>query len=92
MKQDKEGKASHGYRSEVGNQPYANQGAKEEGPAGGGDEFEAGDRGDLSGRNLDQQARAAGVPDGAPSDDVEQHQQQHDRQRDTQQPEDERHL
>jgi hypothetical protein len=61
-------KADHGYRNEVswdagkGRQPYQNQGAKEEGPPNGGDEFEAGDRGDLSGRNLDQQEQAKGTP------------------------------
>jgi hypothetical protein len=54
-----DGQARHGDRTEVnwdagaGRQPYANQGSEEQGPAAGG-EFEAGDRGDLSGRNLDQ--------------------------------------
>jgi hypothetical protein len=61
-------KADHGYRNEVswdegkGRQPYQNQGHKEEGPPNGGDEFEAGDRGDLSGRNLDQMEQAKGTP------------------------------
>jgi hypothetical protein len=55
-----DGKARHGWRSEVswdegsGSQPYANQGEDEAGPAGGGDEFVAGDRGELSGRNQAQ--------------------------------------
>jgi hypothetical protein len=53
-------KAEHGARSEVswdggnGRQPYANQGAEEGGEPGGGDEFSEGDRGELSGRNLEQ--------------------------------------
>lgn len=61
-------KAEHGSPTEVtwdggkGRQPYQNQGAKEEGPPSGGDEFEAGDRGDLSGRNLDQMDQAKGTP------------------------------
>lgn len=52
-----DGQARHGGRTEVnwdggkGRQPYANQGAQEQGPGG---EFEAGDRGDASGRNLEQ--------------------------------------
>jgi hypothetical protein len=62
-------KAGHGYRNEVswnhgqGSQPYQNQGEKEQGPPNGGDEFAAGDRGDLSGNNADQMDRARGVPD-----------------------------
>lgn len=50
----------HGTPSEVswnegaGRQPYANQGP-EEADETGGDEFPAGDRGELSGRNLEQQ-------------------------------------
>jgi hypothetical protein len=61
-------KADHGYRNEVswdngrGRQPYANQGDKEEGPATAG-EFEAGNRGDQSGRNADQMDQARGTPD-----------------------------
>lgn len=53
-------KAGHGYRNEVtwdsgrGRQPYTNREEGAEGPPNGGDEFEAGDRGDASGRNLDQ--------------------------------------
>ncbi len=54
-----EGKAEHGTPSEVswddgaGRQPYGNQGAEEAGPATG-DEAQEGDRGDQSGRNLEQ--------------------------------------
>jgi hypothetical protein len=53
-------KAEHGAKSEVtwndgkGRQPYANQGAQEARGTAGGDEFAEGDRGDLSGRNLEQ--------------------------------------
>lgn len=52
-------KAEHGTPSEVswdggkGRQPYANQGAEETTETSGAD-YPAGDRGDLSGRNLDQ--------------------------------------
>lgn len=52
--------ARHGGRTEVnwdggkGRQPYANQEGGEAGPAGGGDEFPAGDRGELSGRTQEQ--------------------------------------
>jgi hypothetical protein len=59
--------ARHGDRSEVnwdqgkGRQPYANQGQDEAGPAGGG-EFEAGDRGELSGRNLEQLEQVKKLP------------------------------
>lgn len=55
-----ETKAEHGARSEVswdggkGRQPYSNQGAEEGDEPGGGDEFSEGDRGELSGRNLEQ--------------------------------------
>jgi hypothetical protein len=54
-----DGQAAHGYRNEVswdggkGAQPYANQGEVEQGTDAAG-EFEGGDRGDASGRNLDQ--------------------------------------
>ena len=54
-------RAGHGTPSEVswdggkGRQPYANQGPEEAEQTGGGDEFPAGDRGELSGRNLEQQ-------------------------------------
>ena len=53
-------KAKHGAPSEVsweggkGRQPYANQGDEEAAPPNGGDEFEAGDRGELSGNNQEQ--------------------------------------
>lgn len=53
-------KAEHGAPSEVswdsgkGHQPYANQGPEEAEQPGGGDEFSEGDRGELSGRNLEQ--------------------------------------
>ena len=52
-------RAEHGAPSEVswdggrGRQPYANQGAEEAAHTGGG-EFAEGDRGELSGRNLEQ--------------------------------------
>lgn len=52
-------RAAHGGRTEVnwnggkGRQRYANRGREEAGPAAGG-EVEAGDRGELSGRNLEQ--------------------------------------
>lgn len=61
------GQAQHGDRTEVnwdqgkGRQPYANQGQEEAGPSGGG-EFEAGDRGDLSGRNLEQLEQVKKMP------------------------------
>ena len=51
---------AHGTPSEVtwnkgkGRQPYANQGSEEAGETGGGDEFAFGDRGELSGRTLEQ--------------------------------------
>lgn len=58
-KRPQPGKAEHGTPSEVswnsgtGHQPYANQGDQEMPPAAGG-EFSEGDRGELSGRNLEQ--------------------------------------
>ena len=62
-----DGKAKHGYRNEVswdggkGRQPYTNQGSVEQGtdayP-----EAEAGNRGDASGRNLDQLEDVKGKP------------------------------
>jgi hypothetical protein len=61
-------KANHGSPSEVswdggrGRQPYQNQGGQEQGPPNGGDEFEAGDRGEHSGRNLEQMEQAKGTP------------------------------
>ena len=62
-----DGSAAHGRKTEVtweggGRQPYANQGAEEQGPATAQD-FEAGDRGDLSGRNLDQLEEVRGKPE-----------------------------
>jgi hypothetical protein len=54
-----DGRAAHGYRNEVswdggtGRQPYANQEDVGEGVAAA-DETEAGNRGDASGRNLEQ--------------------------------------
>jgi hypothetical protein len=54
-----DGKAAHGYRNEVSwdggksGQPYANQGKEEQGPSSA-PEVEGGNRGDASGRNLDQ--------------------------------------
>lgn len=53
-------KALHGVPSEVtwnggaGRQPCANQGEQESDEPSGGDEFAEGDRGELSGRNLEQ--------------------------------------
>ena len=53
-------KAEHGAKSEVtwdggkGRQPYANQGPEEAHGTASGDEFAEGNRGDLSGRNLEQ--------------------------------------
>lgn len=65
-----DGQARHGPRSEVswdggkGRQPYANQGKQEQDPAAAG-EVEAGDRGESSGRNLEQLDAVRGKP-GAP--------------------------
>ena len=56
---DAQPKAGHGYRNEVnwgtgeGRQPYANRGSEEAEPPNLGDEVEAGDRGEHSGRALD---------------------------------------
>jgi len=53
------GHAAHGYRNEVsweggsGRQPYTNQGSEEQGPASA-REYEAGDAGDVAGRNVEQ--------------------------------------
>lgn len=64
----KEPKAEHGSRTEVswddgkGRQPYANQGPQEQGPPAAAGEFEAGNRGDLSRRNLDQLEQAKKLP------------------------------
>jgi hypothetical protein len=55
----RKGKAEHGTPTEVswddgaGHQPYANQGPEEADPTPGG-EVSEGDRGELSGRNLEQ--------------------------------------
>ena len=65
---DDEGKARHGPRSEVnweggsGRQPYSNQGGDEAGPPSGADEFAEGDRGELSGKNLEQLEKAKKKP------------------------------
>jgi hypothetical protein len=62
------GKAQHGPRSEVnweggsGRQPYSNQGATEGAEPDGGDEFAEGDRGERSGRNLEQLDEAKRKP------------------------------
>ena len=62
------GKAQHGPRSEVswdggaGRQPYGNQGAGEAGEPHGGQEFSEGDRGELSGRNLEQLEQVKKMP------------------------------
>jgi hypothetical protein len=64
----KAGKARHGPRSEVvwsggaGRQPYGNQESGESAQASGEHEFAAGDRGELSGRNLEQSEKAKGTP------------------------------
>ena len=62
------GKAQHGERSEVswdhgaGRQPYPNQESGEAGEPDGGDEFSEGDRGELSGRNLEQLEQVKKMP------------------------------
>jgi hypothetical protein len=54
-----DGRAAHGSRNEVswdggkGRQPYTNQGEEEQGPASA-REYEAGNAGDVAGRNLEQ--------------------------------------
>ena len=59
MNAERPGKAEHGAQSEVtwdggkGRQPYANQGPQEAGPSSGG-AFAEGDRGDMSGRHVEQ--------------------------------------
>ena len=72
-----DGQARHGYRNEVswdggkGRQPYANQGTVEQGTDAA-PEAEAGDRGDASGRNLEQLEEVKGKPErpvgGSPRD------------------------
>lgn len=60
-------RAAHGWATEVtwdggrGRQPYANQGAEEQGP-GAAAETEAGDRGAASGRNYEQMREVRGYP------------------------------
>lgn len=62
------GQARHGTRTEVNweggssRQPYSNQGREEAGEPNGGDEFAGGNRGELSGRNLEQLERAKRKP------------------------------
>jgi len=63
-----EPKAGHGYRNEVnwrsgeGRQPYANQGSSEAEPPNLGDEVEGGNRGEHSGKALDELGQAKGKP------------------------------
>ncbi|HWI78594.1 MAG TPA: hypothetical protein VNS31_05310 [Ramlibacter sp.] len=64
-----EDRAEHGARSEVtwdggaGRQPYANQGEREASePNEGDDEMPEGDRGEMSGRNLEQLAEVRKKP------------------------------
>lgn len=64
---DRKPPAAHGGRTEVnwdggkGRQRYANRG-EDEAPPAGGPEAEAGDRGDASGRNLEQLEQVKKVP------------------------------
>jgi hypothetical protein len=59
--QGEDGHAAHGYRNEVswdggaGRQPYTNQGSEEQGPDAAA-EVEAGDAGEVAGRNAEQLA------------------------------------
>lgn len=61
-------RAQHGYRNEVswdegqGGQPYTNQGAEEIGP-GTAAEVEGGNRGDASGRTIEQLERLKQMPE-----------------------------
>lgn len=63
-----DGKAAHGYRNEVswdggeGRQPYANQGEAEQGP-GTAAEVEGGNRGEASGRTLEQMEQLKRKPE-----------------------------
>jgi hypothetical protein len=62
-----DGRAQHGYQNEVNweggkGQPYANQGSEEQGPAAA-RETEAGNRGEASGRNLEQLEQLKKKPD-----------------------------
>jgi hypothetical protein len=67
-KGDEAGKARHGPRSEVnweggsGRQPYSNQGSEEGEEPNGGNEPAEGNRGELSGRNLEQLEEAKRKP------------------------------
>jgi hypothetical protein len=82
--------AQHGARSEVtwdggeGRQPYTNQEPQAGSEPGGGD-FSEGDRGELSGRNLEQLGQVKNKRRGEPqaSENAEQHQQHDDDQRNT---------
>lgn len=62
-----DGHAAHGYRNEVswdggkGRQPYANQGEQEQGP-GTAAEVEGGNRGALSGNNIEQLQQVREMP------------------------------
>ena len=62
------GQARHGPRTEVnweggsGRQPYGNQGHEEAAEPNGGDDVAEGNRGERSGRNLDQLEEARRVP------------------------------
>lgn len=64
----KAGQARQGPRTEVNweggssRQPYSNQGEVEGGEPNGGDQFAEGDRGKLSGRNLEQLEQARKKP------------------------------
>lgn len=63
-----DGGAAHGYRNEVswddgkGRQPYTNQGEEEQGPASA-REYEAGNAGDVAGRNLEQMEQVKRKPE-----------------------------
>jgi hypothetical protein len=63
-----DGRAAHGYRNEVswddgkGRQPYTNQGEEEQGPASA-REYEAGNAGDVAGRNIEQLEQVKRKPD-----------------------------
>jgi hypothetical protein len=62
-----DGQARHGYRNEVswdggkGSQPYANQGSEEQ-ASDAAPQAEGGNRGDASGRNLEQLEEVSGKP------------------------------
>lgn len=70
MNNKEQPRAEHGPQSEVswddgkGRQPYANQG-REEISSGGLPDVEGGDRGQASGRNLDQREQVEGRPEDA---------------------------